>query len=902
MHKKIRLIQKGQAGFQFVQQGLVGGLVPTTAGSVLDQNTINAINQQQTNIWKAQQDEQAKIRQQQISQGYQTASNVLNPISSGLTNFGIMSGNYTMANLGQLGGSLSSGFQLMSNWKNLSNQDKTAGVAGIGGQAVDTLDNMFFGKQHAKDSGLTKGLNNAYDSISNAAMMFSPVGCVCAGSRVIDKLGRFVNIEDLTKDDGIIGCGDKLIRPQKIYSFKQPEYKECLRLTLNSGIILECSIDHPILSDFAGRAKQITINGKSKRVRDWQFRRADSLVIGDFVGVVNNIDIWGSEEMWNPYLIGLLIGDGNYNKDHGVRIYSADSETWNYIEKYQLGGQINFDNSNYNKEFRAYRIFDGPEHLRELGIYEQTKKNKRLPIHIHKYTKDSICKLIAGLFDTDGFVFCNIEKKDYKVVFCQSNIDLINQVKEQLLKLGIHSSIQKIKEKTSKYKDHEIKSGISYKLIIKDKQSILNFYNQIHLNLSYKQKNLEEIAQYCQQGRFKDNRELSGAKADKIKKIENIGQQLVYNLQADDDHTYIANGIITHNTIVGGAMKAGKFIGDGLTALGIGTDQMTTTDKILDSSFMKLSPVGLINGIGAKRAKQFSANKDTIEKVGSDYADSVNTIEDAVSKAGKKYGLFSNGARKRANRLIDTARTQQNIMTNISDEYQDQLANKSYLAYTRYGQDINGGIQQQYLRAAKHGAILQRINLRKHRKGGQLKDKIDIEVKQEQWQPIINLEYPEVSKLKEGGQLEESKEWTPIISLDIQKLEEGGKTDKPKQEPEKVEETNQKNVIPEGALHAHKHHMENAEDLTKKGIPVVDNNGEQQAEIERNEIIFSLEVTKQLEDLHKRYQGYTNTQKEKDELAIEAGKLLVYEILHNTEDRTGLIKECKKGGTLDGNK
>lgn len=532
MHKKIRLIQKGQAGFQFVQQGLVGGLVPTTAGSVLDQNTINAINQQQTNIWKAQQDEQAKTRQQQISQGYQTASNALNPISSGLTNFGIISGNYAMANLGQLGSSLSSGLQLMSNWKNLSKQDKAAGVAGIGGQAVDTLDNMFFGKQHAKDSGLTKGLNNTYDSISNAAMMFSPVG-----------------------------------------------------------------------------------------------------------------------------------------------------------------------------------------------------------------------------------------------------------------------------------------------------------------------------------------------------------------------------------TIVGGAMKAGKFIGDGLTALvGGGTDQMTTTDKIMDSTFSKILDVGLFNDAFGKTTQQFSANKGTIEKIGRDYTDSVNTIEDAVSKAGKKYGLFSNGARKRANRLIDTARTQQNIMTNISNEYQDQLANKSYLAYTRYGQDINGGIQQQYLRAAKHGAILQRINLRKHRKGGQLKNKIDIEVKQEQWQPIINLEYPEVSKLKEGGQLEESKEWTPIISLDIQKLEEGGKTDKSKQESDKIEETNQKNVIPEGALHAHKHHMENAEDLTKKGIPVVDNNGEQQAEIERNEIIFSLEVTKQLEDLHKRYQGYTNTQKEKDELAIEAGKLLVYEILHNTEDRTGLIKECKKGGTLDGNK
>lgn len=527
MHKKIRLIQKGQAGFQFVQQGLVGGLVPITAGSVLDQNAMNAVNQQQTNIWKAQQDEQAKIRQQQISQGYQTASNALNFASQGLTNFGIMSGNYTMANLGQLGTSLGSGLQLMSNWKNLSNQDRTAGAAGIGGQAADTLDNMFFGKQHANDSGLTKGLNSAYDSISNAAMTF------------------------------------------------------------------------------------------------------------------------------NPYL--------------------------------------------------------------------------------------------------------------------------------------------------------------------------------------------------------------------------------------------------------GGAMKIGKLAADGLSALvGGGTDQLTTTDKIMDSTLGKLSGLGLINSLGAKRTKDFSLNKDTIEKVGGDYAGAVKTMEEAASKAGKRVGFFSSTSG--INNLIGKAQTFTNQTTGIANTYQDQLANKSYLAYTRYGQDINGGLQQQYLRAAKHGAILQRINLRKHRKGGQLKDKIDIEVKQEQWQPIINLEYPEVSKLKEGGQLEEPQEWTPIISLDIQKLEEGGKTDKPKQEPEEVEETNQKNVIPEGALHAHKHHMENAEDLTKKGIPVVDNKGEQQAEIERNEIIFSLEVTKQLEDLHKRYQGYTNTQKEKDELAIEAGKLLVYEILHNTEDRTGLIKECKKGGTLDGDK
>jgi hypothetical protein len=41
-----------------------------------------------------------------------------------------------------------------------------------------------------------------------------------------------------------------------------------------------------------------------------------------------------------------------------------------------------------------------------------------------------------------------------------------------------------------------------------------------------------------------------------------------------------------------------------------------------------------------------------------------------------------------------------------------------------------------------------------------------------------------------------------------------------------IEETVQKNVIPEGALHKNKHHMDHAEGLTKKGIPVIDEDGE----------------------------------------------------------------------------
>ena len=118
------------------------------------------------------------------------------------------------------------------------------------------------------------------------------------------------------------------------------------------------------------------------------------------------------------------------------------------------------------------------------------------------------------------------------------------------------------------------------------------------------------------------------------------------------------------------------------------------------------------------------------------------------------------------------------------------------------------------------------------------------------------------------------------------------------EEVQEFKEGGKMNVIPEGSLHARLHHMENAEGLTKKGIPVVSiaegGELEQQAEIELNEIIFNLEVTTELEKLMK--DGSDNA-------AIEAGKLLVKEIFENTDDRTGLIKdlepEKKKSTTED---
>jgi len=102
------------------------------------------------------------------------------------------------------------------------------------------------------------------------------------------------------------------------------------------------------------------------------------------------------------------------------------------------------------------------------------------------------------------------------------------------------------------------------------------------------------------------------------------------------------------------------------------------------------------------------------------------------------------------------------------------------------------------------------------------------------------------------------------------------------------------NVIPEGALHAHKNNYDGdlGDQVTNKGIPVItyEDDGKivQHAEIEHSEIIFNKDVTDKLEAWFKEY-NETESSTKKAELETKCGKFLSEEILENTEDRVGLL-------------
>lgn len=288
-------------------------------------------------------------------------------------------------------------------------------------------------------------------------------------------------------------------------------------------------------------------------------------------------------------------------------------------------------------------------------------------------------------------------------------------------------------------------------------------------------------------------------------------------------------------TTVAGIMAANKFLSKGLDSLGVGTDRMTRMDAILDSPFAKLTPLGLANAIGAKKSDTFEADKEANEQIGSSYSDSLAEFEDAGDVSGKKYGLLSRRQLRKVNSQIAEAQRQQDIMTDIAQEAEDaQLASNNPLLQNRLQISRTGGYQ-----ATAVGE-----------KGMKLESNL-------YWARQL---LSRMAKAQNTAQL----------------YKDGGKM----------------NIIPTGALHKELHHIDQ-DNITKKGIPVVtDNNGqiEQQAEIEKEEWILNAKQSNQIEELRDKYNASIDEQ-EKNQIAIEAGKIIVDELLYNTVDKGKLLKQ-----------
>lgn len=341
-----------------------------------------------------------------------------------------------------------------------------------------------------------------------------------------------------------------------------------------------------------------------------------------------------------------------------------------------------------------------------------------------------------------------------------------------------------------------------------------------------------------------------------------------------------------------------------------------------------LAAFKLIGGLTGKKTIAATGkdwqSRQAQSSVAGGYSGAMGDIADAESREGS-YSGWNSGARRRANRLIAKTNNwkdtmwdwaQRNDLNDIRSNQMNSINNNQYQTDISGGYDLSNSGR---MLVAKEGAKLfdsyksikeYTKRIKSAKQGSKLVKEeskveepiIDKELERYYDDPLFSTKSKYNDDFHQGGSWsEDGKTFTPSefslfnftqeqiaealskefpeaslnITDEVRAFKEGGKVN-----------SRDMNVIPEGALHARLNHMDN-KDFTKKGIPVVAKDGdklEQTAEIERNEIIFNLSVTNKLEELMKDGSA---------KAALEAGKLLAEEILHNTIDNTGLIKEVE---------
>ena len=314
------------------------------------------------------------------------------------------------------------------------------------------------------------------------------------------------------------------------------------------------------------------------------------------------------------------------------------------------------------------------------------------------------------------------------------------------------------------------------------------------------------------------------------------GDQLAFNTRTGISDTLIKSG----NPIAIAIGLADKFTDGIIDAAGIRSNQIskdikertgiTGAARFLNNS-MNFLPGNLL-AIGGKKLTDSELSQET-ENIRGAFTGTLDDIDAAQSIGGSRVNfMLSRKTRNKMNDYIKEQNWKNDLLTNISKT--NTLRKQSDYAQNLNTQNINrnSGNTYQTMAVGKEGLKLP-----------------DREM-------LDAIYAKKVTICKDGG----------VIGVDS-------------------------NVIPEGALHKELNHMEEHNEeldkvITDKGIAVVttDKDGkiEQVAEIEKEEIVFRLELTKKIEEL-----WHNGSQ----EAMLKAGKLLVKEIMGNTDDNTETLWE-----------
>lgn len=354
------------------------------------------------------------------------------------------------------------------------------------------------------------------------------VPCLTENNRVLIKDKGLISIKDCKSGD---------------YIWTQYGYKKVLwnnshfandiyKVTFKNGYTIEGTGHHPVLVNKTGRSTYLKYEWAGLA----DLKSGEHIVLNHKPCEDYNTDI----EYDFARLIGFIDGDGSIATQDRVKLCYWTGESnelkeyyGNLLSKYS-NSELHYDLSQeeshhaivqavYNTKFNTY--------LHSLGV-----RGDGVPKCILNSSPKIWLAYLQGIWDSDGNISLHNDNRKYP----QVGIKLIKKqtvrdIGLMLLMLGIPNSLLDINYYKDKPNYHEqlrcrIRDHIGYVLF----KNLISDYMKSNKRLKFESLNI-------------DNNYIEYAQTT-VKSIEKIEDTIVYDIEVEDVHEYIANGIVTHNT------------------------------------------------------------------------------------------------------------------------------------------------------------------------------------------------------------------------------------------------------------------------------------------------------------------------------------------------------------------
>jgi len=321
-----------------------------------------------------------------------------------------------------------------------------------------------------------------------------------------------------------IKIGDEVIthrgRARRVLNVYTQGKLECLRIRTRTGREVVAALDHPFLTP-----------GGWKNAKD--------LTVSDKLALVRNVSAGPNDVRFGPEdarLAGYFIGDGHVTmNDRSFNVTIAYPDREGAADILNLIGRKGFKGLAVERTRRVYVSEGIRDWLIDSGIVESLSDSRRAPDWVFRLDNRGIAHFLASFFACNGTVL-DIGRT-IVLKFYSAERGALEGIQRLLLRLGINSVL------SSKHRSYLKRRGHpSWRLSISDPEDIARFAEVIPLT---GKKRAAIASHYPRRGCFPGE-----FIADKITSINPEGLVPCRCLEVEEDHTFLANDFVVHNSQV----------------------------------------------------------------------------------------------------------------------------------------------------------------------------------------------------------------------------------------------------------------------------------------------------------------------------------------------------------------